>query len=188
MALKGRAGSTPAGGTESQLEKAGFFGFHYFLFFLALVVFFTTFTLKLKTMEIFEPSASYGLTEHNKIFNLIELIRTGIKFSNFNAFMLNSPFSMPEWARFLHLSERTMQRIQKDKRKFDSLQSEKILEIVMLYNKGTNVFGDPDKFNSWLNDPCIALDNNIPKHLLDNSFGINLVKDELSKIEHGILA
>jgi uncharacterized protein (DUF2384 family) len=50
------------------------------------------------------------------------------------------------------------------------------------------VFGDKERFNVWLNATNIALGNVKPKDLLDNTFGISLLKDELGRIEHGILA
>ena len=95
---------------------------------------------------------------------------------------------MSEWSSFLHISDRTMQRYTKENRTFDPLQSEKIVEIALLYNKGTEVFGEQGKFDTWLEAGNLALGNIKPKSLLDNSFGIGLLKDELVRIEYGILA
>ena len=58
----------------------------------------------------------------------------------------------------------------------------------MLYIKGLEVFGDTDKFDIWLESKNIALGGKRPKNLLDNTFGVNLIKDELTRIEHGVLA
>jgi putative toxin-antitoxin system antitoxin component (TIGR02293 family) len=58
----------------------------------------------------------------------------------------------------------------------------------MLYEYGIEVFGDRDNFNIWLNSRSIALGGRSPKELLDTKFGIDLVKDELGRIEHGVLA
>jgi putative toxin-antitoxin system antitoxin component (TIGR02293 family) len=60
--------------------------------------------------------------------------------------------------------------------------------LVMLYEYGIEVFGDRDNFNIWLNSRSIALGGRSPKELLDTKFGIDLVKDELGRIEHGVLA
>ncbi|MGQ1784092.1 MULTISPECIES: antitoxin Xre/MbcA/ParS toxin-binding domain-containing protein [unclassified Saccharicrinis] len=59
---------------------------------------------------------------------------------------------------------------------------------MLLFSKGFEVFGEKKNFLSWLYSKSIALGNIRPIDLLDNSFGINLVKDELIRIEHGILA
>jgi uncharacterized protein (DUF2384 family) len=68
------------------------------------------------------------------------------------------------------------------------LQSEKIIEIALFYNKGVEVFGTAEKFNSWLETDNLALKKIKPKMLLDNSFGINMLMDELTAIEYGVLA
>jgi len=58
----------------------------------------------------------------------------------------------------------------------------------MLYNLGTGIFGDKQRFDSWLESDNIALGGNKPKTYLDSTFGIGLLKDELIRIEHGVLA
>ena len=139
-------------------------------------------------MEVLDPFIAYRSTDDGNVLSLIEMIRQGIKFPAFNHFASRTPFSMAEWSSFLHISDRTMQRYTKENRTFDPLQSEKIIEIAMLFNKGTEVFGTPEKFNSWVETENLALGNIKPKEILDNSFGINLLKDELDRIEYGVLA
>jgi putative toxin-antitoxin system antitoxin component (TIGR02293 family) len=143
--------------------------------------------IKILMMEISDPFIAYKSTDDGSVFSLIEMIRNGIKFPAFNLFAARTPFSMAEWSSFLHISDRTMQRYSKEKRTFDPLQSEKIVEIALLFNKGTEVFGETNKFNSWLETENLALGKIKPKMLLDNTFGIGLLKDELTRIEYGIL-
>jgi putative toxin-antitoxin system antitoxin component (TIGR02293 family) len=100
----------------------------------------------------------------------------------------DTPFSLTEWANYLQLSERTIQRNQKENKTFQPIQSERIVEVSMLYKYGVEVFGNKDNFDTWLNTKSIALGGRIPKDLLDTKFGISMVKDELGRIEHGILA
>jgi putative toxin-antitoxin system antitoxin component (TIGR02293 family) len=127
------------------------------------------------------------LNEPDAVY-LIDTMRKGIAFNAFNKIAEASPFSLDEWSGFLHLSERTIQRYKKEKKAFDPIHSEKILEITMLFNKGIAVFGEDMKFNTWLNSNNIALGNIKPKELLDSTFGITLLRDELTRIEHGVLA
>ncbi|PLW96765.1 MAG: hypothetical protein C0591_08105, partial [Marinilabiliales bacterium] len=82
----------------------------------------------------------------------------------------------------------SLQRYKKDKGSFNPVTSEKIIEIAMLNKYGIKVFGDQQKFNTWLSSKNLALGGVSPKDLLDSSFGIQLLKDELTRIEHGILA
>jgi putative toxin-antitoxin system antitoxin component (TIGR02293 family) len=135
-----------------------------------------------------EAAVSYQSLGNGNIITLIHTVRQGIGFAAFMSLVDKSPFTISEWCTFLHLSERTMQRYRKEAKKFDPIHSEKILEITMLYRKGVEVFGDAERFDSWLNSTSIALGNVKPKELLDNSFGITLLKDELGRIEYGVLA
>ncbi len=143
--------------------------------------------MKNKPYKIIDPESFSQVNEADTI-SLIEMVRQGIKYTFFQAFALKSPFSLTEWSQLLHISERTMQRYQKEEKKFDPIQSEKILQIALLFKQGQDVFGEPKKFNIWIDSNNVALGGIKPKSLLDNSFGIELIKDELSKIEQGILA
>jgi putative toxin-antitoxin system antitoxin component (TIGR02293 family) len=140
------------------------------------------------TMEIFDPMVAYGSIDDINTLSLIKMVRNGIGFSTFDKFANRSPFSLSEWSDYLHLSERTMQRYRAEKKTFDPLQSEKIVEIALFYNKGIEVFGSADKLNTWLETENLVLGKTKPKMLLDNSFGINMLRDELTAIEYGILA
>jgi len=111
-----------------------------------------------------------------------------ISYKDFTKIADDTPFSLTEWANYLQLSERTIQRNQKEKKSFQPIQSERIVELSMLYQYGVEVFGDKDNFNIWLNSKSISLGGRTPKDLLDTKFGISMVKDELGRIEHGILA
>ena len=129
-----------------------------------------------------------NVVEESEIGYLINTVRGGIKFSAFNSVAENGPFTLTEWSDYLHISERTMQRYKKSKGTFDTLQSEKILQILLVFRLGKDVFSSFEKFNIWLDSKNIALGNIKPKSLLDNAFGIELVKDELTRIAHGVLA
>lgn len=135
-----------------------------------------------------DESINYGLIDDRDVFMLISTVREGIKYAMFQNIANKSPFSTSEWSNYLHLSERTFQRYKKEQRKFDPLHSEKILEITLVYNKGIEVFGDKDNFDAWLEAKNVALGGIRPKELLDSTFGIGLMRDELTRIEHGVLA
>jgi len=137
---------------------------------------------------IFDPEVAYNTTDDKFINDIIRLVRQGVSFEDFDRFASKSAFSTSEWSEFLHISERTMQRYQKEQKSFDSLQSEKIVEIALLQKRGVEVFGNKSKFHNWLETPCLALGDLEPKSFLDSSFGITLLKDELTRIEYGVLA
>ncbi|MEN8117801.1 MAG: antitoxin Xre/MbcA/ParS toxin-binding domain-containing protein [Bacteroidota bacterium] len=130
----------------------------------------------------------YNSVDDRDILFLIKKSREGMKYTVFNNLQKNISLKSVEWSKILHLSERTLQRYKKEKINFGPLYSERILEIQLLFNKGTEVFGDKSNFQKWLNSKNISLGGIEPISLLDNTFGIMLVKDELTRIEHGILA
>jgi uncharacterized protein (DUF2384 family) len=59
---------------------------------------------------------------------------------------------------------------------------------MLLFKKGVEVFADTDNFIKWLSSDNISLGGVKPMIMLDTSFGVNMIKDELVRIEHGILA
>jgi putative toxin-antitoxin system antitoxin component (TIGR02293 family) len=131
---------------------------------------------------------SYKTADDKNVLTIIEIVRNGISYKDFNKIADDTPFSLSEWANYLQLSERTIQRNQKEKKSFQPIQSERIVELSMFYKYGVEVFGDKDNFNIWLNSKSISLGGRTPKDLLDTKFGISMVRDELGRIEHGILA
>lgn len=148
---------------------------------------------KAKNIALQEPHEidliySYKLADDKNVLAIIDAVRTGISFAEFDKITSKIPFSLAEWASYLQLSERTLQRTQKGKKSFQPVQSERIVELVMLYQFGVEVFGDQESFNIWLNSKSVALGGRTPKELLDTMFGVNMVKDELGRIEHGVLA
>lgn len=131
---------------------------------------------------------SYQAADDRNVLAIIETVRNGLSYKEFNKIADDTPFSLAEWANYLQLSERTIQRNQKEGKSFQPIQSERIIELSMLYKYGVEVFGDKENFNIWLNYKSISLGGRTPKDLLDTKFGISMVRDELGRIEHGILA
>lgn len=139
-------------------------------------------------IDLLSKDVSYESVDDRNILDLIETIRVGLDFKSFTTLASISPFTSGEWSKYLHLSERTMQRYKKEKKKFESLQSERILQIALLNKLGIDVFGSQERYNRWLETDNMALGKIKPKDLLDSSFGIDFLKDELVRIEYGVLA
>lgn len=131
---------------------------------------------------------NYESMDDRDILVLIKKSREGINYSAFNEISRNIPLKTEDWSRILHLSDRTLQRYKKEKTRFSPIYSEKIFEVQLLFNKGIGVFGGSETFYNWLNTKNVALGGILPVSLLDNSFGILMVKDELTRIEQGVLA
>lgn len=64
--------------------------------------------------------------------------------------------------------------------------SEKALALQDLYSYGYEVFEDHDKFNRWVQTSNRALGDQIPLDLMDTIFGIDEVRNIITRIEHGV--
>ncbi len=140
------------------------------------------------TEEVLEHDLSFNSFNDRDSLFLIKAIREGLNYSFFDNLLKSIPFSFVEWSHYLNLSERTLQRYKKEKKPFQASYAERILEIRLLYKYGVEVFEESGNFDIWLNTKSVALGGVKPKDLLDTTFGINLVRDELTRIEHGVLA
>jgi len=130
---------------------------------------------------------NYKIPEDDSV-EMVNMLRKGVEFTYLNSISDRIHFTLEDWASYLHLSERTIQRYKKEKKNFDTIYSEKIVQIDLLYKKGAEIFGSEDNFHTWMDTKSVPLGNVKPKELLDTTYGINLVADELGRIEHGIFA
>ena len=95
--------------------------------------------------------------------------------------------SLGQMAEMLPVTERTIQRYRRTHR-FNRIVSEHILQIAEVVVRGEEVFGDRERFSSWLRTPCPALRNRTPASLLNSRFGNEIVLEELGRIDHGIVS
>lgn len=96
-------------------------------------------------------------------------------------------FSVSQIAQLLSVTERTIQRYSRQQR-FNWVVSEQILQIAEVVARGVEIFGDKEKFLSWMKAPSPALNNRTPASLLSSRFGNEIVLDELGRIEHGVIS
>src|SRR5258705_8926316 len=93
-----------------------------------------------------------------------------------------------EIASLLYVTPRTIRNYQNENKSLPVLQSEQLLKLYALYDKGIEVFGSTEVYNRWLAKPAFGLNNETPDSLLLTSTGIRLVMDELSRIQYGDFA
>ena len=118
---------------------------------------------------------------------LIRLSREGVTKSTFRAILDQTGMTLNEISNYIHTTTRTIQK-KKDNDRLPVEESEKILAIARLYDRGEHVFKDRKKFINWMNRENKAMGNLKPISYLDLMEGINLVMDELTAIEHGFAA
>jgi len=122
--------------------------------------------------------ASSGLEEP---LSRIETFRNGLEKRSFEKLKELSGLDYNTLATALGVSSKTLQR----KEIFDTAQSEKIYELAELYTLGTNYFGR-EGFRRWMERPLFTLGNRAPLGLIDVSEGLDLLKTEIMRLQHGI--
>ncbi len=141
----------------------------------------------LKHARIDTKSVTYEDFLANKML-IIAVIRAGIPYSLFGLIQDYTPFSETDWAGFLDISTKSLQRYKTSaNHHFKPIHSEKIIELAEVTKVGLDVFGNMDKLRLWLNTPNYALGSQKPIELLRDSYGKELVISELVRINHGIL-
>lgn len=124
------------------------------------------------------------LLEDKLLLSLV--IQEGIPYNLFEIIQENTPFTELNWATFLGISSKSIQRYKAENKSFKSLQTEKILEITEVCSLGIQIFGEMKKFQLWLNTPNFAIGSIAPIDLLNDSYGKEIVITELIRIDHGI--
>ncbi len=134
-----------------------------------------------------ERKISYSEFLDDKML-IIKVIREGLPYSVFEMISKTTPFNDNDWADFLDISTKSLQRYKADSNHlFKSIHTEKIIEVAEVTQLGLDVFGNMEKLRLWLNTPCYALGKNKPVELLKDSYGKEMVMNELVHLNHGIL-
>ena len=97
-------------------------------------------------------------------------------------------YKREELAGLFDTSVKTFQRYEREHKKLNPQDSEKVLKITALFQAGESVFGSAAAFRRWMDKPAYGLGNQIPFDLLHTSGGIDLILDEVMRIEYGDLA
>lgn len=103
-------------------------------------------------------------------------------------FISLSQFSTQLMEQLLKKTIKTFTNYKEQNTLLDAVISEKLLKLFALYDKGVSVFGSIEEFNKWMGEAAAGLGYQIPRELLDTITGIDLVGEELTRIEYGDLA
>lgn len=138
--------------------------------------------------KLINKNISYSDFLKNKML-LVYAIREGVSFELFSLIKDVTPFNDDDWASFLGISTKSLQRGKaKEEYVFKPIQSEKIFELAEVTSLGLEVFDTQSAFYAWLKTPSFALGNLMPIELLKDSYGKEMVINELHKIDYGIFA
>lgn len=92
-----------------------------------------------------------------------------------------------EVLRVIGVSERTLQRAQKDD-VLDPSASDRLLRLAAVTEQAIDVLGSQEAAEAWLAKPATALDRNRPIDLLETSEGTELVKTLLRRMDYEVYA
>ncbi|MCE2733671.1 MAG: DUF2384 domain-containing protein [Flammeovirgaceae bacterium] len=107
--------------------------------------------------------------------------RKGFRKKSFDKLKEYSGLDNNTLAIALAVSAKTIQRVQT----FDIVQSEKLYQLATLYAMGLSYFGK-EGFSRWMERPLFTLGNRKPIELIDVSEGLELVKAEIIRLQHGV--
>ncbi len=119
--------------------------------------------------------------------DLVKLGGKGVSKGAVSRLAKHLSLGLTEMAPLLSLNLRTIQRYSAE-RVFSRAVSERILRIALVVSRGEEIFGNREQFNVWLKEPNRALADKKPMDLLVSNFGIDMILDELGRIEHGIIS
>lgn len=120
---------------------------------------------------------------------LVAVIGKGLSFECFEYIAALFPFTEEEWASYLQVSHKSLQRYRLGGgHTFKPAHAERMLSMAEVAVFGIEVFGTKERFHRWLQSPTLALGGHSPAALLRDSYGKELVMEELGRIEHGIFA
>jgi len=128
-----------------------------------------------------------GIMHAGSPLDIIEAIRKGLKRETVDYVARVLEVNASEMSRFLHVSPRTLHRY-KPGEVLSPDTSDHLVQVYRVYMRALDVFTDDKKALRWLKYPSLALGNISPFELLDTSAGVEMVLDELGRIEHGIFA
>ncbi|HTI10747.1 MAG TPA: antitoxin Xre/MbcA/ParS toxin-binding domain-containing protein [Puia sp.] len=139
-----------------------------------------------------ERKANPLLSKYEKSFdNSISILlnsRKGLKPQAVFDFISLSQFAPPVIEQLLKKTIKTFTNYKEQNTLLDAVISEKLLKLFALYNKGISVFGSVEEFNKWMGEAVFGLGYQVPREILDTITGIDLVGEELTRIEYGDLA
>lgn len=133
-----------------------------------------------------KPSA-YHASFANPIV-LLSSSKKGLEAKAAIDFINLSGFSPQQFQDVFKTTVKTIQNYVGQHQKLDASLSEKLLKSFALFEKGIAVFGSPQAFYNWLKLPAYGLGNQIPFDLMDMITGINMIEEELIRLEYGDLA
>lgn len=119
------------------------------------------------------------------ITDKIKIVKQGVKKSDLADIRVELGLDYSVLSTILGVHERNLY-IKKGDETFNKTISDKIMSIAELYSYGFEIFESKEHFNRWMNTESKAWDMK-PIDLLDTYVGLEEVRNEITRLEYGIL-
>lgn len=139
--------------------------------------------IELKEKEII----NYYNQFYRSAWTKLSTIRKGLEASAITDLILITGVKQVDLAHILSLTEPTLRKYIREGKDLNQNLSEHIIQLFELFDKGMDTFGSLEEFKNWLPHYNIGI-NAKPIDLLDSITGINMVMNELLRIDHGVVA
>jgi len=116
---------------------------------------------------------------------MIAQLKQGLPADSFDQLGRRLNISDNALAKIVQINRRTLDRRRATGR-FTTDESERVLRIAQVYDMAVEVFGSPQKAESWLKKPARGLGGKIPLEYADTNLGAYEVINLLGRIEYGI--
>lgn len=127
------------------------------------------------------------LVKLKSIFDVVIYIRqVPLQKKNMVALARKFRFSDEQSAKMLGMTKRTYRKMSPISR-LGIPATEMVIRLSELYEIGIDTFGGSRLFLKWLGSNIIALNNRKPTLLTETGMGVEIVKNELLRMQYGIL-
>jgi len=116
---------------------------------------------------------------------VIDKLELGISVKAIEKIATYLDISVNQLMTYLRISRSTWHR-RKKVGKLDFNLSDKVFQLSKLLEYAESVFGNMEKVRLWFKVHSVVFENRRPIELIGSLSGLNLVNEELIRIEHGV--
>jgi putative toxin-antitoxin system antitoxin component (TIGR02293 family) len=141
-------------------------------------------------MLVQEEAAIYAKydTQIRGNISIVLNARKGLSANILYDIILLTGFKKEQIATLFNTSAKTITRYTQEGKNLDIVSSEHALKLIALFKKGTEIFGELEAFRRWIQKSAYGLGWQVPAELMETSGGIELIMEELYRIEFGATA
>ncbi len=120
----------------------------------------------------------------NNISQISEVVDYGIASKEIAPVVEYLGFKVPDIAKAAAVSVSTVNRWESET-SIGVAGTNQFFKIDEVIKKGVDLFGGPEEFKTWLDNPNMALGNQVPAKILSSQIGVELVDEALDALHFG---